>query len=67
MNRAWPATIMLIALIVFAVSMAQTTLVMALLMALLVLVAGGVLLTLVFGTTRITELRRLIRFQDPRR
>jgi len=67
MNRAWPATIMLIALIVFAVSKAQTTLVMALLMGLLVLVAGGILLTLVFGTTRITQLRRLSRFQDPRR
>lgn len=67
MNRAWPATIVLIALIVFTVFMAQTTLMVALLMALLVLVAGGVLLNVVFGTARITRLRRLIRFQDPRR
>jgi hypothetical protein len=67
MNRAWPATIVLIALIVFTVFMAQTTLMVALLMALLVLVASGVLLNVVFGTARITRLRRLIRFQDPRR
>ena len=67
MNRAWPGTIVLIALIVFTVFMAQTTLMVALLMALLVLVAGGILLTLVFGTARITRLRRLIRVQDPRR
>jgi cell division protein FtsW (lipid II flippase) len=66
-NRAWPATIVLIALIVFTVFMAQTTLVVALLMALLVLMAGGILLNVVLGTTRITRLRRLIRFQDPRR
>jgi hypothetical protein len=64
MNRAWPATIALIALIVF---MVQTTLVMALTMALVILVVGGILLTLVFGTTRITQLRRLIRSKDLRR
>ena len=60
MNRAWPAMIVLIALIVF---MAQTTPVMAL----VILVVGGVLLTLVFGTARITRLRSLIRSQNLRR
>jgi uncharacterized integral membrane protein len=58
MNRAWPATIVMIALIVF---MAPTAL------ALVILVVGGILLTLVFGTTRITRPRRLIRSQDLRR
>jgi hypothetical protein len=67
MNWAWPATIVLIALIVFTVFTAQTTPLLALTMALLVLVAGGILLTAVFGTTWITQLRRLIRFQGPRR
>jgi uncharacterized integral membrane protein len=67
MNRAWPAMIVLIALIMFAVFMAQTTPVMALTMALVILVVGGVLLTLVFGTARITRLRRLIRSQNLRR
>ena len=60
-NRAWPATIALIALIAFAVFIALTTLVMALTMALVILAVGGIVLTLVFGTTRITRLRRLIR------
>ena len=62
----------MIALIVFTVFWAQTTLVMALTMALVTLVAGGILLTLVSGTTWITQLpitrlRRLIRSQSPRR
>jgi uncharacterized integral membrane protein len=67
MNRAWPAMIVLIALIMFTVFMAQTTPVMALTMALVILVFGGVLLTLVFGTARIPRLRRLIRSQNLRR
>ena len=62
MYRAWPATIVLIALIMFTV-FAQTTLEMAL----VILVVGGIVLTVVFGTTRITRLRRLIRSQDLRR
>jgi hypothetical protein len=61
MNPAWPATNATIALIVFAVFMALTTLVMALTMALVILAVGGIVLTLVFGTNRITRLRRLIR------
>jgi hypothetical protein len=60
MNPAWPATIVLIAAIVFTVFWAQTTLMMALLMALSVLVVGGILLTLVSGTAWITQLRRSI-------
>jgi uncharacterized integral membrane protein len=63
LNRAWPATIVLIALIMFTV-FAQTTLTMALTV---ILVVGGIVLTVVFGTTRITRLRRLIRSQDLRR
>lgn len=66
MNRAWPATLVLIAVVVFAAFMAQTTPLLALTMALLVLAAGVVLLTMlfgataVFGTTPLTRLRRLI-------
>lgn len=60
MNRAWPAAITLVALIVFMVFLAQTTLLMALAMALATLVAGGILLTLMFGTIWITQLRHLI-------
>jgi hypothetical protein len=66
LNRAWPATIVLIALIMFTV-FAQTTLEIALTMALVILVVEGIVLTVVFGTTRITRLRRLIRSQDLRR
>src|SRR4051812_46434899 len=54
---AWPASI---ALIVFTVFLAQATLVMALVMALATLVAGGILLTLMFGTTWVTQLPRLV-------
>jgi O-antigen/teichoic acid export membrane protein len=57
MNRAWPATLGLIALIVFAVAWAQTTVMLALVMALAALVAGAVLLTLMFGTAWITRPR----------
>jgi hypothetical protein len=57
-SRAWPAAIALIALIVFAVAWAQTSLVSALVMALATLVAGAMLLTLMFGTAWITQPRR---------
>jgi hypothetical protein len=58
-NLAWPATIAVIAVIVFTVSWVQTTVLMALVMALATLVAGAVLLTLMFGTAWIIEPRRL--------
>jgi uncharacterized membrane protein len=66
-NRAWPATIALIALIAFAMVWAQSTLTVALTVALMALVAGGVLL--VSGTTWITRVRRPIRIHSrvPRR
>jgi hypothetical protein len=51
MNRAWPATIVLIAVIVFAVFMALSTPLLA--MALLVLAAGVVLLIVLFGATAV--------------
>ena len=60
MNRAWPAAIVLAALVVFMVFLAQTTLLLALAMTLATLVAGGILLTLMFGTIWITQLRHLI-------
>lgn len=58
-NRAWPAAIALAAVIVFIVFLAQTTLLMALVLALATLVAGGILLTLVSGTAWIIWLRDL--------
>jgi len=61
-RRAWPASlaaITLIALIVFIVSWVQTTVFMALIMALAAVVAGGFLLTLLLGTGWITQPRRL--------
>jgi len=57
--RAWPAAIVLIALIVFIVSLVQTTVSMALIMGLATLVAGAVLLTLMYGTAWITGPRTL--------
>jgi hypothetical protein len=57
-SRAWPAMITLIALIVFTVTWAQTSLVVALIAALAALVAGAMLLTLMFGTTWIIRPRR---------
>ena len=66
MNRAWPATIVLIAVIVFAVFMALSTPLLAMAMALLVLAAGVVLITTLFGATAVlgvsplTRLRRLL-------
>jgi hypothetical protein len=57
-NRAWPAAFAVIALIVFAVVWAQTNLVLALVTALAALVAGAMLLTLMFGTAWIIQPRR---------
>jgi hypothetical protein len=57
-NRAWPVAIALLALIVFAMAWAQTTLVLALVVALATLVAGAMLLTLMFGTAWITQAHR---------
>jgi hypothetical protein len=59
MNRAWPAVITLTAVIVFIAFLVQTTLLMALVLALATLVAGGILLTLVSGTAWISRLRQL--------
>jgi hypothetical protein len=56
-NRTWPALIALSGLIVFAVVWAQTTVVLALVMALATLAAGAVLLTLMFGTAWIIRPR----------
>lgn len=56
-NRAWPATMALFALIVFAVVWTQTALVLALVMALATLVAGAMLLTLMFGIGWIIQRR----------
>jgi uncharacterized integral membrane protein len=60
MSRAWPVLIMLIALVVFTVFLGQTTLLIALVMAMVTLVAGGMLLALMFGTPWFTRLRRLV-------
>lgn len=57
-NRAWPTAIALLALIVFILVSAQTTMMPALVMALATLVAGAVLLTLMFGTGWIIQPRR---------
>lgn len=57
-NRAWPAMITLIAFIVFTVVWAQTSFVVALVAASAALVAGAMLLTLMFGTTWIIRPRR---------
>jgi hypothetical protein len=59
-NWAWPAMIALLALIVFTVVWAQTTVMLALVMALATLAAGVVLLTLMFGTAWITQPRHRI-------
>jgi hypothetical protein len=57
-NRAWPAMITLIAFIVFTVVWARTSVVVALVAGLAALVAGVMLLTLMFGTTWIIRPRR---------
>lgn len=64
-NQAWPVAIIVIAAIVFIVFLAQTTLQLALVMAIAILLAGGILLTLVTGTGWITQLRHLA--VNPRR
>jgi uncharacterized RDD family membrane protein YckC len=58
MNRAWPVLVALVALVVFTVFMAQTTLLVALVMAMATLLAGGILLALMFGANWTTRLRR---------
>jgi uncharacterized integral membrane protein len=55
---AWPVSIALLALLVFTMFWAQTTLMVALIAALAAAVAGGFLLTLMFGTGWITRRRR---------
>ena len=57
-GRAWLVAIVLLALIVFIVSRAQTTVLVALIMALAAMVAGGVLLSLMFGSAWIMKPRR---------
>ena len=57
-NRVWPAMIMLIAFIVFIVAWAQTSFMVALVVALAALVGGAMLLTLMFGTTWVIRPRR---------
>jgi hypothetical protein len=58
-SRAWPATLALLALIMFIMFWAQTTLLTALVAALATVVAGGFLLTLMFGPGWITRMRLL--------
>lgn len=58
-NRAWPVAIAVLVLIVFTVFWAQTTVLMALIMALATLTVGAGLLSLMFGTAWIIEPRRL--------
>jgi hypothetical protein len=57
-NRSWPVAIAVLAVIVFTVSWIQTTVLMALILALATLVAGAVLFTLMFGSAWISEPRR---------
>jgi hypothetical protein len=64
-SHAWLTAIALISVIVFIGFWAQTTLPMAAVMAMSILLAGGTLVTLVSGTTWITQLRHLI--TKPRR
>ncbi|MFG2006741.1 hypothetical protein ACGFNU_47110 [Spirillospora sp. NPDC048911] len=59
MNQAWPTAITLTAAIVFILFLVQATLAAALLMAVVTLLAGGILLTLVSGTAWIGQLREL--------
>ncbi|MFI0372612.1 hypothetical protein ACH35V_32505 [Actinomadura sp. 1N219] len=58
-DHAWPAVITLAAAIVFILFLVQATLAMALIMAIVTLLAGAVLLTLVSGTAWISRLREL--------
>jgi hypothetical protein len=59
-SQAWPAVMALISLAVFIGFWAQTTLPMAAVMAMAILLAGEILVTLVSGSTWITQLRHLI-------
>ncbi|WP_157430985.1 hypothetical protein [Actinomadura macra] len=53
----WPATLVMFTTIVFVVFLIQSTLLMALVMAVATMLAGGILLTLVTGTAWIDQLR----------
>jgi hypothetical protein len=59
-SHAWLTVTALISVTVFIGFWAQTTLPMAAVMAMAILLAGGILVTLVSGTTWITQLRHLI-------
>ena len=59
-TQVWPAAISLIAMIVFILFLMQTTALLALIMALAILAAGAILLTLVSGTAWLTQLRSLL-------
>lgn len=65
-NRAWPVSILLFASIVFTVFLAQTTLLIALTMAMVAALAGGILLTLMFGIAWIAWIIRLPRLPGRR-
>jgi hypothetical protein len=57
-SRAWPAAITLLTLTAFTIFWALTTLLVALIGVLATLVAGAVMLTLIYGTGRIARARR---------
>jgi uncharacterized integral membrane protein len=60
MNLVWPVTIVLAALMMFVLFW-QTTLALALAMAVATLLAGGILLRVMYGTSWIMQLRHLLR------
>ncbi|WP_146087315.1 hypothetical protein [Thermomonospora echinospora] len=62
-DEVWPAAVVLTAAIVFVVLLVQTMPPLAVAMALVTLVAGGILITLVAGTAWITRLRPI---EEPR-
>lgn len=57
---AWPAVIGVFALAIFAIVWMQATLSAALVVAAITLAAGGVLLTLLYGVSWITQVRSAI-------
>ena len=57
-SRGWPVSLVLIALIVFALFWTQTTMLIAVVMALAATGFGAFLLTLMFGAAWITRHRR---------
>jgi hypothetical protein len=59
MKLVWPVTIVLVAVMMFVLFW-QTTLAMALAMAVATLLAGGILLRVMFGTSWIMQLRHLL-------